>query len=62
MTFEFDYNTDTDQITIVYDGLCVLKADFDGEKPIFHNFEKIRDEEIEGLLKSLCRHAYDVLA
>ena len=62
MTFEFDYNTDTDQITIVYDGSCVLKVDFDGERPIFHNFDKVDDEDMEQLLKNLCRSAYDVLA
>jgi hypothetical protein len=62
MTFEFDYNTDTDQITIVYDGSCVLKVDFDGERPTFHNFDRVDDEEMEHLLKNLCRAAYEVLA
>ena len=62
MTFEFDYNTDTDQITIVYDGSCVLKVDFDGERPIFQNFDRVDDEDMEHLLKNLCRAAYDVLA
>jgi len=61
MTFEFDYNTDTDQITIVYDGVCVLTSDFDGEKTTFRNFEKIGDEEVEHMLKNLCRAAYNVL-
>lgn len=61
MTFEFEYNTDTDQITIVYDGSCVLKVDFDGERPIFRNFNKIQDEDIELMLKNLCRNAYNVL-
>jgi predicted phosphoribosyltransferase len=62
MTFEFDYNTDTDQITIVYDGACVLSSDFDGEKATFRNFEKIGDDEVESMLKNLCRAAYNVLA
>jgi hypothetical protein len=62
MTFEFDYNSDTDQITIVYDGSCILKVDFDGERPIFRNFDKIQDEEIENMLKNLCRSAYNLLA
>lgn len=61
MTFEFDYNTDTDEITIVYDGTCVLKSYYDGEKVTFKNFEKLKDEEIEVLLKNLCRQTYDVL-
>ena len=46
MTFEFDYNTDTDEITIVYDGACVLKSMFDGERVVFKNFEKLKDDEI----------------
>jgi hypothetical protein len=62
MTFEFDYDQETDQITIVYDGSFVLKVDFDGERPIFRNFEKIGDEEIENILRNLCRAAYNVLA
>jgi len=62
MTFEFDYNTDTDEITIVYDGACVLKSMFDGERVVFKNFEKLKDDEIEGMLKRLCREAFDVLA
>lgn len=61
MRFEFDYDTDTDQITIVYDGVFVLKVDFDGERPIFRNFERLQDEEIETVLKNLCRAAYGVL-
>ena len=62
MTFEFDYDQDTDQITIIYDGSFVLKADFDGERPIFKNFDKVKDEEIELILKNLCRAAFNVLA
>jgi hypothetical protein len=62
MTFEFDYDTDTDQITIVYDGTCVLTVDFDGEKPAFKNFDKIGDDEIETMLRNLCKAAYNVLA
>ena len=61
MTFEFDYDTTTDRITIVYDGAYVLTADFDGEKPSFKNFEKINDDEVEHMLKNLCRAAYNVL-
>lgn len=62
MTFEFDYNTDTEQITIVYDGVFVLKAEFDGEKVSFKNFSKLQDEEVEALLKNLCRSAFNLLA
>jgi hypothetical protein len=62
MTFEFDYNTETEQITIVYDGSFVLNAQFDSEKPVFKNFDKIQDEEIEHILKSLCKNMYSALA
>jgi hypothetical protein len=62
MTFEFDYNTDTDEITIVYDGSCVLKSMFDGERVVFKNFDKLKDEDVEAMLKRLCREAHEVLA
>jgi len=62
MTFEFDYDTATDQITIVYDSAFVLTVEFDGEKPKFKNFDKIDDEDIENMLRNLCRNAYSVLA
>lgn len=62
MTFEFDYNTDTEEITIVYDGVFVLKASFDGDKVSFKNFDKLQDDETELLLKNLCRSAFNLLA
>ncbi len=62
MTFEFDYDIDAEQITIVYDGSCVLKVNFDGEKPVFKNFEKLKDEEVENLLKTFCKNVHAVLA
>ena len=62
MTFEFDYNTDTDEITIVYDGSCVLKAEFDGERTSFKHFEKVGEDDIEKILKDLCRSTFHVLA
>ena len=62
MTFEFDYNIETDQITIVYDGTYVLKADFDGERVSFKNFDKVQDDGVENMLKNLCRATYNVLA
>lgn len=61
MTFEFDYNSDTEQISITYDASCVLRVEFDGETPTFHNFEKIDDEDVEKLLKTFCRQVYNVL-
>lgn len=61
MRFEFDYDTDTDQITIIYDGVCVLKADFDGDRITFKNFERLQDEDVESMLKTLCKSAYNIL-
>ena len=62
MTFEFDYNTDTDRITIVYDGSCVVTADYDGERAIFHHFDKIDDENVEKILKNLCKDFFNAIA
>ena len=62
MTFEFDYNDDTDKITITYDGTCVLTASFDGERPKFTGFEKLDDETLEIFFKGLCRSARALLA
>ena len=62
MRFEFDYDLDTDQITIVYDNVCVLKVDFDDERPVFRNFDKLPDDETEQLLKKFCRDVHAMLA
>ena len=62
MTFEFDYNTDTDEITIVYEGAYTLKASYDGTRVIFKNFDKIEDELFEKILKNLCKQTFDALA
>ena len=62
MTFEFDYNTDTEQITIVYDGSSVLKASYDADKFVFSNFDKIGDDEMEVLLKSFCKAVLNTLS
>ena len=61
MRFEFDYDIETDQITIVYDGAFTLTADFDGDTVLFKHFEKIDDEQLENILKNLCREAFSVL-
>lgn len=62
MTFEFDYNTDTEQITIVYDGSSVLKASYDADKFVFSNFDKIGDDEMEVLLKNFCKAVLNTLS
>jgi hypothetical protein len=61
MNFEFDYNTDTEQITIVYDGSCVITATFDGDKTHFKGFDKVDDEEVIKILKSLCKDVFTAL-
>jgi hypothetical protein len=62
MTLEFDYNLDVDQITIIYDGTFVLRVDFDGDDPIFHNFSKLPDDDTENLLKNFCISARNLLS
>ena len=61
MTFEFDYNANTEQITIFYDGSVVVKAEFDGECVSFKGFDKIDDEAVESMLKNLCKEAFNIL-
>jgi len=62
MTFEFDYNTDTDHITIVYDSSLVLTADYDGETIHYHNFDRVDDETLAKILKTLCKETFKALA
>lgn len=61
MTFEFEYDVESEQITIIYDSSCTLKVSFGDGKPIFKNFDKIDDEEIENLLKKFCRDVHDLV-
>ena len=58
MTFEFEYDPEVEQITIIYDSSTVLKVSFDDGKPVYKNFSKIQDEEIEALLKKFCKDVY----
>lgn len=62
MRFEFDYDIETDQITIVYDGAFTLTANYDGEEVTFKHFDRLDDEQLEQILKNLCRSAFGVLA
>lgn len=61
MTFEFDYNTDTEQITIVYEGSSVLKASYTADKLVCSNFDRIGDEEVEAILKNFCKAILNTL-
>lgn len=58
MTFEFEYDNEAEQMTIIYDSSIVLKVFFDEGKPAYKNFNKIQDEEVENLLKKLCKDVY----
>jgi hypothetical protein len=61
MTFEFNYDPESEEISIIYDNYAPLKAYVDNGKLRFFHFEKIEDEDIENLLKNLCKHTFDVL-
>jgi predicted phosphoribosyltransferase len=58
MTFEFEYDNEAEQMTIIYDSSIVLKVFFDEGKPVYKNFNKIQDEEVENLLKKFCKDVY----
>lgn len=55
MTFEFSYDPSSEEIFITYDNQVALSAFFDGEEIVYSGFEKIRDDDVERILKSLCR-------
>ena len=61
MRFEFDYDIETDQITIIYDGVFSLSASYDGTEITFTNFERINDDLVESALKNLCRSMFNAL-
>lgn len=61
MRFEFEYDIEIDKITIVYDGAFTLTAHYDGSQVVFKNFDKLEDDELEGILKTLCRSAFNAL-
>jgi hypothetical protein len=62
MRFEFDYDIEIDQITIVYDGAFTLTASYDGSQVSFKNFDRLDDEDLENILKNLCRAAFSALS
>ena len=55
MRFEFDYDIEIDQITIVYDGAFTLTASYDGSQVSFKNFDRLDDEDLENILKTFAR-------
>lgn len=62
MTFEFEYDDETEQITIIYDSATVLKVLFDDGKPVYKNFSKLQDEEVENLLKKFCKDIFALMS
>jgi hypothetical protein len=62
MRFEFDYDIEIDQITIVYDGAFTLTASYDGSQVSFKNFDRLDDEDLENILKNLCKSAFSALS
>ena len=62
MSFEFDYDIETDQITIIYDGAFTLYAGYDGTDITFTNFDRLDDELVELALKNLCKSMFHALS
>lgn len=60
MTFEFTYDTEAEEIHIVYDNSAVLKASMENDKFTFQNFDRVNDEEIESVLKALCKQTFQI--
>jgi hypothetical protein len=60
MTFEFNYDTETEEIHIIYENYVALKATQEDGYCAFYNFEKIEDAEVEAILKKLCVQAFNI--
>jgi hypothetical protein len=60
MTFEFTYDTEAEEIHIVYDNSIVLKASMENDKYSFQQFDRINDEQIESVLKNLCKQTFQI--
>ena len=60
MNFDFTYDTEAEEIHIIYDNYLVLKATAENNGVVFQNFDKIDDEGIEAVLKNLCRQTFNL--
>lgn len=60
MNFEVTYDQDTEETTIIFDDSITLRAVNDEDGVTFQHFEKIDDEDIELMLKNLCRQIYRI--
>ena len=61
MTFEFNYDIESEEIHITFDNCVTVRAFQKSGKVVFVNFSNIDDEDIEELLKNLCIATFDML-
>ena len=54
MTFEFDYDTESEEIHITFDNCITMRAFQQNGKIVYVNFSNVDDEDIEELLKNFC--------
>ncbi len=61
MTFEFNYDPESEEIHITFDNQLTMRAYQEYGNIVFSGFERVEDEDIEDLLKSLCKKTFSVL-
>jgi hypothetical protein len=61
MNFEFSYDPESEEIHITFDNCVTMRATQENGKILYTNFEKVDDEDIEKLLKTLCVETFRVL-
>lgn len=61
MNFEFNYDPESEEIHIIFDNCISLRAVQENGKIVYTNFNRIDDEDIEKLLKTLCVQTFMVL-
>ena len=62
MTFEFTLDTKTEEISIIYDNSIVITAWSDGHEIHYNGFEKVDDDDVEKILKNLCKSVINTIA
>jgi len=62
VTFEFTYDDEAEEITIIYDNSTILKASSEDGDASFRHFSKIDDEDVEHILKNLCKQVLKLYA
>jgi hypothetical protein len=58
MTFEFNYDPESEEVHITVDNSITCRAFQQNGKIVFVNFSNIDDEDMEGLLKNLCKETF----